>query len=65
MNNASHIFHQFAVIFKERKRPDCILMDADIDTLCLHFQEVFILWDGAFLLARTVNRMELDTNTCL
>ncbi len=37
MNNASHIFDQVAVIFKEGKRPDCIMMDADIDALWLHF----------------------------
>ena len=63
MNNASHIFDQFAVIFKDGKRPDCILSGTDIDTLCLHFREVFVLWDGAFSLARTVNPTENDTLT--
>jgi hypothetical protein len=63
MNNASHIFDQFAVIFKDGKRPDCILSVTDIDTLCLHFREVFVLWDGAFSLARTVNPTENDTLT--
>ncbi len=37
MNNTSHIFDQFAVISNEGKRSDCILMDADIGALCLHF----------------------------
>ncbi len=37
MNNATHIFDQVADIFKEGKRPDCIMTDADIDALCLHF----------------------------
>ncbi len=37
MNNAIHIFDQVAGIFKEGKRPDCIMTDADIDALCLHF----------------------------
>ncbi len=36
MDNATHIFDQVADIFKEGKRPDCIMTDADIDTLCLH-----------------------------
>ena len=36
-NNATHVFDQAADIFKEGKRPDCIMTDADIDALCLHF----------------------------
>ena len=50
---------------KEGKRPDCILSDTNIDALCLHFQGVFVLWDGAFLLARTVDPMEDDIKTYL
>ncbi len=38
MDNATFIFEELTVIMKEGKRPDCILMDADIDALCLHFQ---------------------------
>ncbi len=41
MNNASHIFDQFAAIFKEGKRKDCLLSDDDLDLLCLHFREVY------------------------
>jgi hypothetical protein len=37
INNATHVFNQVADIFKEGKRPDCIMTDADIDALCLHF----------------------------
>jgi len=37
MNNAYHIFEQFAEIFKEGKRNECLLSDADIDLMCLHF----------------------------
>jgi hypothetical protein len=48
MNNASHIFDQFAAIFKEGKRNECLLSDADIDLMCLHFWEVYVLWDGIF-----------------
>jgi hypothetical protein len=63
MNNATFIFEELAIIMKEGKRPDCILTDADIDALCLHFQGVFVLWDGAFSLARTVGPMEDDIKT--
>ncbi len=51
MNNASHIFDQFAVIFQEGKKKDCLLSDDGIKEICLHFQEVYVLWDGSFLLA--------------
>ncbi len=44
---------------------DSILSDANVNALCLHFWEVFILWDGAFSLARTVNPMKNDTKTYL
>jgi hypothetical protein len=65
MNNATYFFDGLAVILKEGKRPDSPLSDADIDALCLHFWEVFVLWDGAFLIARTVNPTENDTATYL
>lgn len=51
MNNASHIFDQFAVIFQEGKRKDCLLSDDGIKEMCMHFREVYVLWDGAFSLA--------------
>lgn len=53
MNNASYVFNEFAAIFKEGKRQNCQLTDDNIDSLCLHFREVFVLWDGAFSVART------------
>ena len=52
MNNASHIFDQFAVIFQEGKRKDCLLSDDGIKEMCMHFREVYVLWDGAFSLAQ-------------
>jgi hypothetical protein len=55
MNNATHIFDKFATIFKEGKRVDCQMTNTDIDQICLHFREVYVLWDGAFSLARTIN----------
>jgi hypothetical protein len=63
LSNAVHIFDKLTVVMKEEKRPDSILSDANVDTLCLHFWEVFILWDGAFSLAQTVNPMDIDTAT--
>jgi hypothetical protein len=65
MKNATYFFDGLAVILKEGKRDDSHLSDNNIDMLCLHFWEVFVLWDGAFLLARTVNPMENDTTTYL
>jgi hypothetical protein len=65
MNNATYFFDGLVVILKEGKRVDSLLSNDDIDTLCLHCWEVFVLWDGAFLLAQTVNPMKNDTTTYL
>ncbi len=65
MNNSAHILDELVVIMKEGKRPNTILSNADVNALCLHFWKVFILWDGAFLLAQTVGPMEQDTKTYL
>jgi hypothetical protein len=62
MNNACHIFDRFSTIFKGGKRRSCALSDANIDALCLQFREVFVLWDGVFSLARTINPTERDTS---
>jgi hypothetical protein len=63
MNNATFVFDNFALIFKEGKRPDCLLTDEQIDDMCMYFREVFVLWDGAFSLARTVNPTEQEILT--
>lgn len=60
MNNAEHVFNEFRTIFKEGKRPDCILSDEDIEALCNHFRDVFVLWDGAFSTARIVDPSDDD-----
>ncbi len=52
MNNACHIFDSLLTIFNGGKRPNCVLLDANIDTLCLQFREVFILWDGFFFISK-------------
>jgi hypothetical protein len=41
----------------------CVLSNADIESMCLHFREVYVLWDGAFSLARMVYPTENDTET--
>ena len=51
MNNSAHIFDELTVITKEGKRPNSILSNTEVDALCLHFWEMFVLWDGVFLLA--------------
>lgn len=63
MNNATHIFDQLAAILKEGKRKDCLLSDDDIGLLCIHFREVYVLWDGAFSLARKIDPTDDDTET--
>jgi hypothetical protein len=63
MNNASHIFDQFAAILKGGEREECLLADSDIDLMCLHFREVYVLWDGAFSLARIINPTDEDAET--
>jgi hypothetical protein len=65
MNNATYFFDELAVIIKAGNRPGSILSDVHVEALCLHFREVFVLWDGAFLLAQTVNPMEHDMMTYL
>ena len=58
MNNATYVFDQLALIFEDRKRSDCLLTNDDIKALCLHYREVFVLWDASFSLARTIDPVE-------
>ena len=55
MNNVSYLFDEFSSILKSGKRSNCELSNDNIDKLCGHFQSVFLLWDGAFSYARTIN----------
>jgi hypothetical protein len=48
MNNATYFFEELAVIIKAGKRPSSVLSNTDVVALCLHFREVFVLWDGEF-----------------
>jgi hypothetical protein len=47
MNNATYFFDELAVIIKAGNRPSSVLSDVHVEALCLHFREVFVLWDGA------------------
>ena len=51
MNNATQVFEKVAVILKKGGRDNYILSEEALDAMCLHFREVFVLWDAAFLLA--------------
>ena len=51
-NNASYVFDEWSKILKKGKRKDCT---EDIDALCVKYKSVFLLWDGAFSIARKVN----------
>ena len=59
-NNATNLFDQLVLLFIEGKRHDCVLLENDISALCLLFREVFVLWDGTFLLARTIDPTDED-----
>jgi hypothetical protein len=51
MNISTYFFDELAVIVKAGNMPGSILSDTHVKALCLHFREVFVLWDGEFLLA--------------
>jgi hypothetical protein len=60
MNNATYLFDTFSEILKKGQKVDCQLEDNDIDTLCAQFKAVFLVGDGAFLVARTHHPDEVD-----
>ena len=60
IGNAAYIFDEFAVILKENKKADSPMSNAAIDKLCADTKQLFLLWDGAFALARKVNPTEED-----
>ncbi len=64
INNATHLLDKFTSIFKKGKREDCLLSEDNINLMCLHLREVFVLWDRAFSLVRTINPTNEDVHTC-
>ena len=60
IDNATHVFDQWALILKVGRREGCMMC---LDAIVEWFQEyksVFLLWDGAFSFARKVNPMSDD-----
>jgi len=57
--NASFVFDEFAKILKAGKKEDSV-SDDDIDEVCRQHKQLFVLWDGAFAAARTINPTEED-----
>ena len=61
--NAGFVFDEFAKICnKERARnKNCLSTDADIDNkICFDHKQVYLLWDGAFSAARSINPSDED-----
>ncbi|EJK77868.1 hypothetical protein THAOC_00273 [Thalassiosira oceanica] len=57
--NASYVFDEFAKILKEDRKADG-LSETEIDKLCEDHKLTFLLWDGAFSTARTIDPTEGD-----
>ena len=53
-DNASFVFDEWCEILIKMKRPNS-LEDSEIREKCEQFKSVFLLWDGAFSVARTIN----------
>ena len=61
MENAHEIFPSFAVILKNNKKEGG-MDDTQIDELCETTRRLFVLWDGAFSFASTINPTQSDIN---
>jgi hypothetical protein len=48
MINATYFFDELALIIRAGNRLGSMLSNTHVEALCLHFREVFVLWDGAF-----------------
>jgi len=60
MSNADEIFTLFAEILKENAKEDCKLTHDEIEELCQKYSNLYILWDGAFSYASTINPSRED-----
>jgi hypothetical protein len=54
--NAAYVFDEFADILKkeENRNANSSMSTAEIDLLCENTKQLFLLWDGAFALARKI-----------
>ena len=57
--NASYVFDEFTTILKANNRTGN-WNDTQIEELCEQHKRLFLLWDGAFSAARTINPTEED-----
>ena len=60
MNNAEFIFQSFANLLVSGKRDRCILSNEKIRDKCQQYTNLFLLWDGAFAVARRNNPRQQD-----
>eukprot|EP00985_Skeletonema_marinoi_P024876 scaffold17724_cov139-Skeletonema_marinoi.AAC.1 len=60
MSNADEIFTLVAEILKENAKKDCKLTHDEIEELCQKYSNLYILWDGAFSCASTINPSRED-----
>ena len=63
MDNAALVFDRFTKILKAG-REDCSVSQEEIETVCLQYKSVFLLWDGAFSYARKVDPTDEDIEMC-
>ena len=60
MANSGEIFSIFAQILKQNAKTNCDMTYQDIDNLCHSYTSAFLLWDGAFSYASTIDPTEDD-----
>lgn len=53
------------MILKENKKANSPMSDAEIDQLCEDTKQLYLLWDGAFSLARKINPTKEDCSLFL
>jgi len=54
------IFSLFAGILKANARAGCVMTHPEIDAFCAQFSNLFVLWDGAFSYASTLDPTDDD-----
>jgi hypothetical protein len=62
MNNACHILDRFLAIFKGGRGQNALCWTPILMLCACSFERGPVLWDGAFLLARTINPTEIDAS---
>ena len=60
MYHADYVFGEFTKILQQSKKEDCSMSDDDIENMCNKYARAFLLWDGAFSLARKLSPTAAD-----